>query len=335
MVKKIKWGIMSTAKIAETAFVPAIKLAEHAELVAVASESGKAKDAAERWGIETYYDTYEELLNDPAIDAIYIPLPNSLHKKWLIEAVQAKKHVLVEKPAALTSDDVREMNAAAKENDVIWMEAFMYQFHPQHTQVKRWIDAGKIGQVKLFRGSFSFAMDVNSGNIRLNSELGGGSLFDVGCYCVHASRFIFGEEPVQVFANAHQHPEKDVDLSTTGILTFTNKQAVIDCSFEQAKVNRYEVVGTEGSIEVPFAFRPDTNPNKGLGEVILRNGQDEKVAAETFDANQYTVQIDHFSQSILHETDLSYTPEQTIQNMTVIESLYKSIQSGKPVSIDS
>lgn len=333
MATKIKWGVLSTAKIAETAFVPAIKLANQAELVAVASESGKAAEAAKRWGIETSYDSYKELLQDPSIDAIYIPLPNSLHKKWLIEAVQAKKHVLVEKPAALTSDEVKEMDAAAKENGVVWMEAFMYQFHPQHSQVKKWISDGKIGQTKLFRGSFSFSMDVNSGNIRLNSELGGGSLFDVGCYCVHASRFIFEEEPVKVFGHANFHPEKNIDLSSTGILTFENKQAVVDCSFEQAKVNRYEVVGTDGSIEVPHAFRPDGNPNNGLGEVILKNAKGDTVATETFDANQYTVQIDHFSQSILDKTKPSYTPENTILNMKVIESLYKSMEDGKSVSL--
>ncbi|RKL67963.1 oxidoreductase [Salipaludibacillus neizhouensis] len=333
MANKIKWGILSSAKIAETAFVPAIKLAKQAELKAVASESGKAADTAKRWGIDTSYDSYKELLQDPTIDAIYIPLPNSLHKKWLIEAVQAKKHVLVEKPAALTSDEVKEMNAAAKENGVVWMEAFMYQFHPQHSQVKKWLGEGEIGEVKLFRGSFSFSMDVNSGNIRLNSELGGGSLFDVGCYCVHASRFIFEEEPVQVFGHANHHPEKKVDLSTTGILTFENKQAVIDCSFEQANVNRYEVVGTKGSIEVPYAFRPDGNPNNGLGEVILKDSAGKTVAVETFDANQYTVQIDHFSQAILDNKQPSYTPEQTILNMTVIESLYQSIDEGKPVSL--
>ncbi|MCS0542599.1 Gfo/Idh/MocA family oxidoreductase, partial [Aeromonas veronii] len=185
---KVRFGVLSTAKIARNTLIPAMERAHYAEVVAVASESGKAKDFAAELGIPKHYESYTDLLNDPEIDAVYIPLPNQLHKQWAIEAAKHGKHVLCEKPAALTSQDVEEMAAAFKENNVIFMEAFMYQFHPQHNRVKEIIAAGEIGDVKLIRSTFSFLHDLNSGSIKMQKDLGGGVLYDVGCYCIHASR---------------------------------------------------------------------------------------------------------------------------------------------------
>ncbi|WP_416149832.1 Gfo/Idh/MocA family protein [Salipaludibacillus sp. HK11] len=324
MSEKIRWGVLSSAKIAKTAIVPAIHEAESAELVAVASESGKAEATAAEWGAKSHYDSYEALLQDPEVDAVYIPLPNALHKKWVIEAAKYKKHVLVEKPAGVTSDEVLEMGGAAKQNSVIWMEAFMYQFHPQHQYVKKLMQDGSIGDVKRIRAHFSYPMDLSSDNIRLKGDLGGGSLYDVGCYCVHASRFLLEEEPLKVFSTARKLDETNVDLSTSGILTFANADAVFDCSFQESGTNRYEVIGTKGRIEVPYAFRPDSNPNGGKGEVILKNAGGEALDHQSFEANQFTVQVQHFSQCVINNVDPMYSADSTYNNMKVIEALYQS-----------
>ncbi|WP_280768089.1 Gfo/Idh/MocA family protein [Salipaludibacillus daqingensis] len=324
MTNVVRWGILSSANIAKKSMVPAIHDADNAELVAVASKSGKAKQTAEEWGAKKSYDTYEDLLNDPEIDAVYIPLPNSLHKTWVIEAAKHKKHVLVEKPAGITSEEVLEMGGAARQNSVIWMEGFMYQFHPQHQYVKKLISEGSIGDIKKIRSSFSFPLDLTSDNIRLRQNLGGGSLYDVGCYCVHVSRFILEEEPLKVFSSARKLNDSSVDISASAILTFANADAIIDCSFEEANVNRYEVVGTKGTIEVPYAFRPDKNPNGGKGEVTLKNSIGDILDHQEFDANQFTIQIQHFSQCVLNGVEPTYTAESTYNNMKVIEAMYQS-----------
>lgn len=324
MSNTVKWGILSTANIAKGSMVPAIHAAENAELLAVASESGKAEEAAAEWGAEKHYNTYEELLQDSDIDAVYIPLPNALHKKWMMKAAGFKKHVLVEKPAAVTADDVLEMDNAAKENSVLWMEGFMYQFHPQHAFVKQLMNEGAVGTVKKIRASFSFPLALDSDNIRLNHELAGGSLFDVGCYCVNVSRLLLEEEPLKVISSSRRLQESGVDISTTGILTFNKADALIDCSFDEANCNRYEVIGTKGSIEVPYAFRPDKNPNDGKGEVIVKDANGSVSDHQAFAADQFTEQVRHFSDSIISGTEPVYSPESTYNNMKVIEALYKS-----------
>lgn len=323
-MKQIRWGILSSAAIAKTQMVPAIHEAENAVLQAVASASGKAQSTAAEWGAATAHDSYEALLNDPAVDAVYIPLPNNLHKDWVIKAMHHGKHVLVEKPAALNSEEIRDIREAGKETGMTWMEGFMYQFHPQHAYVKELINEGAIGNVKRIRSSFSFSMDLESDNIRLDAALGGGSLYDVGCYCVHACRFILDQEPKKVISTGRRLNSDGVDISTTGLLTFDDVDGVIDCSFDEAALNRYEVVGTEGRIEVPFAFRPDQNPNGGLGEVILKDKNGTVKAEKTFPGNQFAAQITHFSQSLIDGSNPVYTPESTYNNMKVIEALYTS-----------
>lgn len=328
----IKWGILSTAKIARNAFVPAIKEAKNAELYAVASESGKAEAAAKEWGAEKHYDSYRALLEDPQVDAVYIPLPNSLHVTWAKEAARYGKHVLVEKPAALNSQEAQEMVAECNKHEVKFMEAFMYQYHPQHARVKEIIDSGEIGDVKLIRSSFTFPLPTGQKSIKLESELGGGSLYDVGCYCVHSSSLLLGEQPKEVYLTGLIDPEFNVDMTACGILQFENARAVFDSSFEQPNTNRYEVVGTKGTIKVPHAFRPDRNPDGGKGIVIVEK-VDGELREEFFVASQYTMQLEHFSEAILENKEPMYTGEKTIQNMKVIEGLYESLRSQKVVTI--
>ncbi|SDZ11502.1 Predicted dehydrogenase [Evansella caseinilytica] len=333
MSKKVRWGILSSAGIAAKAIVPAIKESRNAELTAVASESGKAKRTAEEWGAPKYYDSYRALLSDEAIDAVYIPLPNSLHKKWVIEAANSKKHVLVEKPAGVTAQEVKEMMAACEANKVIFMEAFMYQFHPQHARVKEIIGSGEIGDIRLIRSSFSFPLDLSGNNIRLNSDLGGGSLFDVGCYCVHASRFLLAREPEEVYLNGVVHPVFQIDITAAGVMKFGEVTALIDSSFDQPTVDRYEVTGTKGSIEVPYAFRPDKNPDNGDGVICIKDEGNQIVREERFHHNQYTIQMEHFSECVLTGETPSYTGELAYQNLRAIEALYTSLREKRPVTL--
>ncbi|MEH7383256.1 Gfo/Idh/MocA family oxidoreductase [Bacillus sp. JJ1533] len=321
---KVRFGVLSTAKIARNTLIPAMERAHNAEVVAVASESGKAKDFADELGIPKYYDSYTDLLKDPEIDAVYIPLPNQLHKQWAIEAAKHGKHVLCEKPAALVSQDVEEMAAAFKENNVIFMEAFMYQFHPQHNRVKEIIAAGEIGDVKLIRSTFSFSVDFQSGNIRLRKDLGGGVLYDVGCYCIHASRLITGEEPIEVKAAANLHPTHDVDVTAAGTLKFESGViANFDVSFEQAFKASYEVVGTKGSILAKHAFRPDNEGGNGMLVVNAETGQREEIAQ----GDQYKLQVEHFAESVLSNQQPMYSVEETIKNMRVIEQALASVRN--------
>lgn len=323
-MKQIRWGILSSAKIAENAMVPAIKEANNAMLQAVASSSGKAAATAEKWGALSAHDSYEALLNDPAVDAVYIPLPNKMHKEWVIKSMRAGKHVLVEKPAAINSEEIEEIIKVEQETGMIWMEGFMYQFHPQHAYVKDRMAAGEIGTIKRIRASFSFTLDLSSQNIRLDSSLGGGSLYDIGCYCVHASRFLLDQEPRRVYSEGRRLEAGGVDISSSAILSFDNVDSIIDCSFDEPPLNRYEVIGTKGRIEVPFAFRPDQNPDKGQGEVIIKDQNGAVKSHEYFDGNQFTKQIEHFSQCVLEDLPLWFTPENTLNNMSVIETMYKS-----------
>src|SRR5690625_3641095 len=210
----VRWGIIGNARIAREELIPAIKEANNAELTAIASRSpAAAKDAAETYGFRKFHDSYDALLRDPDVDAVYIPLPNGLHAEWTVKAARAGKHVLCEKPAALTSVEAQRMVEACRVNGVVFMEAFMYQFHPQHQRVRAIVASGEIGQVRLMHSRFAFQLG-DPGNVRFDKKLGGGALYDVGCYCIHSSRHILGVEPSGVYAQAHADPDSGVDLTT-------------------------------------------------------------------------------------------------------------------------
>ncbi|GAE27826.1 oxidoreductase [Halalkalibacter wakoensis JCM 9140] len=333
MSEKIKWGIVGTAGIAKNAIVPAILRANNAEVVAVASRGNKQKadEFADLFQIEKTYESYDDLLNDKEIQAVYIPLPNNLHAEWVKKAARKGKHVLCEKPAALTEEETKSMVDVCNQEKVVFMEAFMYQFHPQHDRVKEIIRSGEIGDVSLMRSSFSFFLDVESENIRLDAQLGGGSLYDIGCYCIHASRFILEKEPNQVFAASNHRLPSGVDLTTTGILTFNDGvTASFSCSFQQPFENGYEVVGTNGKIKVPFAFRPDVEGGKG--EIVITN-KDGESRTEVVNGDQYALQIEHFSHCILTNEKPSYDGTKSIENMKVLEGCLVSLQNNKIVQL--
>ncbi|SDM22022.1 Gfo/Idh/MocA family protein [Sediminibacillus halophilus] len=330
-MKKVNWGILSTASIGKKQLIPAIERSFNAEAAAIASRGDKARQAAAELGIKKAYTSYEQLLEDPDIDAVYIPLPNSLHKQWVVEAAKHGKHVLCEKPASLNEAELQEMLAACHEHGVKFMEAFMYQFHPQHEKVRDLIRQGEIGEVSMLRASFSFLLQDDPENIRLSNELGGGSIYDVGCYCLHSIREILQEEPIQVYAHA-KHNAAHVDTTVAGTLSFASGvEAVFDCSFDQLPVNRYEVVGSTGKIEVQNAYRPDKNPD-GAGLLRITNSDGETVEMR-IEGDQYKLQVEHFSEAVLQDKPLLYTEEKMLNNIRTIDACYKSITTGEAVRL--
>ncbi|WP_246943839.1 Gfo/Idh/MocA family protein [Bacillus pinisoli] len=329
----INWGILSTANIAQKAVIPALQHAANANVYGIGSSNEKVQEVAQKFDIPNVYGSYEELLDDPNIQAVYIPLPNTLHKEWVLKAASKGKHVLCEKPAALTSEDVQEMVGACEQHGVLFMEAFMYQFQPQHARVKEIIASGEIGDVKHFSSTFTFKLNLeDSQNIRLNAELGGGSVWDVGCYCIHAARNILGQEPTAVYVDATIHDQYQVDTSATGILTFNNGvTASIYSGFEQPMNDTYVVEGTKGRIAVPMAFRPDRRED-GLGEIMVTTEKGE-IRNETFSGNQYVLMVEHFSDAILNGGKPSYTGQQTYNNIKTIEACYESMRTGQQVKL--
>ncbi|UFJ40282.1 Gfo/Idh/MocA family oxidoreductase [Brevibacillus humidisoli] len=324
----IRWGILSTAHIAHTALIPAIRRSRNAQVTAIASGSGKAAAVAARLGIPKSYENYEEMLRDPEVDAVYIPLPNHLHKEWVIEAAKSGKHILCEKPAALTAAETEEMVSFCRQQKVTFMEAFMYQFHPQHQRVREIIASGEIGEVKLMRASFSFYLDQPQGNIRMDAAKGGGSIYDIGCYCIHSIRHVLQSEPVSIQVHGQIDPQYQVDTSAFATLTLENgMNAMFDCSFEMTFRNMYEIVGTKGRITVPRAYRPDLHG----GEGVVAVEKDGERREEYISDDQYKMEVEHLSQSIVEGRDPIYPGESSIRNMRVIDACYESLRNGTVV----
>jgi D-xylose 1-dehydrogenase (NADP+, D-xylono-1,5-lactone-forming) len=329
-MKKVRWGILSTASIAQQALIPAFERANNAVVTGIASSSGKAEEVAAQFNIAKTYSSYEAMLQDPEIDAVYIPLPNHLHKKWTLEAAKHGKHILCEKPASLTAEETKEMVEFCTESNVKFMEAFMYQFHPQHERVREIIKSGEIGEVKFMRASFSFFLAQPEGNVRMDSEKGGGSLYDVGCYGIHSIRSILGTEPVEVHVHANVDSDYQVDISAFGHMKMENGvHAHFDCSFDMVFREEYEVIGTQGQIKVPRAFRPDNYGGEGL-VIVQKEGvtREEKIVADI-----YREEVEHISQVILEDGEPAYTGENAIQNMRVIEACYQSIKTGNIIKL--
>ncbi|MDS9472492.1 Gfo/Idh/MocA family protein [Sporosarcina pasteurii] len=334
-MKKVNWGVLSTAGIAQKQLLPAFMRAENAVVTAIATGSDveKAQEIANKFEIEHVYDSYEKLLDDPTIDAVYIPLPNHLHKQWVIKAAKKGKHILCEKPAAIAREEVLEMKAACEENNVLFMEAFMYYFHPQHARVKEIIDRGEIGEVTFMQAGFSFYMpeERRGNNIRMSQEKGGGSIYDIGSYAIHTIRNILRAEPESVHVHAVMDPDYGIDTDAVGYLNFPNGiRASFDSSFNLAMRHEYKVHGTKGSITVPRAFRPD---NYG-GEGLIQIEKGDVTTTEIVRGDQYCLQVEHLSQAILDgEKTVHHTFENTLDNMAVIDACYASIASGKSEKI--
>lgn len=329
MAKKIRWGVLSTSHFALTKAIPAMQKGEWSEISAIASRDiGKAEGAAREHGIPRAYGTYEALLADPAIDAIYNPLPNHMHVPWSVKAAEAGKHVLCEKPLSLNVAEARQLIVARDRTGVKIGEAFMVRTHPQWLRTRDWIASGRIGELRSICGMFSY-FNRDPGNIRNIPEVGGGALFDIGCYPITTSRFIFGQEPLRVIAMAEHDPVMKTDRLTSAILDFPSGQAVFTCSTQLVPYQRMHFCGTKGRIEIEIPFNA---PNDRPCRVFIDEGGifGERIHVETFPTcDQYTIQGDLFSRAILENGDVPVPLEDAIKNTAVIEAISRSIESTR------
>lgn len=320
----VRWGVLSTANIGRAAVIPAIQQSGNGDVVAVASRDLQtAADFAQALNIPQAYGDYQALLEDDAIDAVYIPLPNSLHREWVIKAAAAGKHILCEKPLALTAAECAEMAVAARQHGVKLMEAFMYRFHPRTERVLTMVQSGALGDVHQIHAAFTFRL-THRENIRFRPELGGGALMDVGCYCVNVARTLAGREPVSVQARAHWG-ETGVDDRLAGTLQFADGLiAQFDCALTMARRESYLVAGTERFLEVPNAFLPGTADV----EIIERDGRGQPVIHTVDGADEYQLMVEHFADCVLHDRPLRYDVAEAAANMRTIEALYRSARAG-------
>jgi predicted dehydrogenase len=324
MPKKVKWGVLSTAKIGTVKVIPAMQQSEWSEVTAIASRSlEKAKQAASSLGIPKAYGSYEELLSDPEIEAIYNPLPNHLHVPWSIRAAEAGKHVLCEKPISLTVAECRELIAARDQTGVKIEEAFMVRSHPQWIRARALAKSGEIGDLRAMLTAFSYN-NRDPQNIRNIPEYGGGALMDIGCYPIQFSRFIFGPEPTRVLGLLERDPEMGTDRLTSAILEFPTGQSVFTCSTQMVPYQRTQILGTLGRIEIEI---PVNAPPDRAQRIFVDVGE---IRTEEFPiCNQYTLQGDEFSRAIREGGEVPTPLEDALRNMAVIEALFRSAQSGK------
>jgi predicted dehydrogenase len=328
MNKKVEWGVLGVARIAVNKVIPAMQRGEWSHLLAIASRDlTKAQQAAERLGIPKAYGSYEELLADPEVEAIYNPLPNHLHVPWSIRAAEAGKHVLCEKPVSLTVEEAVSLLKARDRTGVKIEEAFMIRTHPQWICALDFIRAGRIGPVRSVMGYFSY-YNRDLKNIRNILAYGGGALMDIGCYLVYTSRLIFGEEPARVSALIEADPETGTDVITSGILHFPSGQSVFTCSTQVVPYQRVQIYGTKGRIEIEIPFNaPPDRPCR----IFLDDGADPSGRqAEIVDlqrCDQYTIQGDLFSRSVREGTELPVQLEGSVRNMAVIEAIFRSAKS--------
>jgi len=261
---------------------------------------------------------------DLDVDAVYFPLPNTLHPEWTIRAARAGKHVLCEKPLAIDARQARTMVDACRAAGVLLQEAFMYRFHPQITELRRLVASGAVGVPWLARSAFTFTVGSDD-DIRLNSALGGGGLLDVGCYCVSISRLLLGEPKAMTASGAF---DRGVDVRLAGLLTFAAGTALFDCGLRLPYRQFCEVVGAEGTIMLPRPFQPEEDPAVLL---VRRGGQDERV--EIPGTNQYTLMLDHMGTCILQRQQPQFPPEDAVANLRVLDALQASARSGSPVGL--
>ncbi len=329
-MKKVSWGVIGVAKIATEKVIPAMQRSELCSVDAIASRSPeRAREAAERLGIPRSYGSYEELLADPEIEAVYNPLPNHLHVPWSIRAAEAGKHVLCEKPIALTSEEAQTLVEARDRTGVLITEAFMVRTHPQWLKVRELIQEGRVGQLRAIHCFFSYFL-TDPNNVRNQADIGGGGVMDIGCYPITMSRFIFGEEPRRVIGLVERDPEMKIDRLTSAILDFPSGQATFTCSTQLVFYQRAQFYGTSGRIEIRIPF--NAPPDRPC-EIYVDDGSDlegggvETIALPVCD--QYAIQGDDFSRALREATPPATPLEDAVQNMRVIEAIFRSAESGR------
>src|ERR1700730_12764425 len=328
--RKVKWGVLGAASIAVRKVIPGMQQGEYCDVAAIASRDlAKARAAAASLKIGKSYGSYQELLADPEIEAIYNPLPNHLHVPWSIRAMEAGKHVLCEKPMALNAAEARTLVPVRDRAGLKIGEAFMVRTHPQWLRTKELISKGQIGELRAVVGVFSY-FNRDAKNVRNKPEWGGGGLMDIGCYPITMSRFMFGSEPQRVSGVLERDPEFGTDRLASAILEFNGGQAVFTSSTQMAPYQRMQFLGTKGRIEIEIPF--NAPPNKAT-RIFIDDGSDVAgtgIKVETIPAcDQYTIQGDVFSKAILEDREVPVPLEDAIANMAVIDAIFRAAESGK------
>lgn len=330
MKRKVQWGVLGVANIAVKKVIPAMQAGHWGEVSAIASRDlTKAAQAATLLNIPKAYGSYEELLADPDIEAIYNPLPNNLHVEWTIKAAEAGKHVLCEKPISMTVAEALPLLDLRERTGKKIEEAFMVRTHPQWLGILEMLQSGRIGAVRSVTGYFSYN-NLDLHNIRNIRETGGGGLMDIGCYLIYFSRLIFGAIPRRVVSLIEEHPETRTDILTSAILDFPSGQSIFTCGTRVTPYQRVQILGTSGRIEVPI---PVNAPPDIPCKVFVDDGSDltgRSIHTIEFEpCDQYTVQGDLFSQAIRENKEPAISLEDSIENMSVIEAIFRSAKSGK------
>ncbi|MDX7953705.1 Gfo/Idh/MocA family oxidoreductase [Lichenihabitans sp. Uapishka_5] len=329
-MRKVQWGVLSTAQIGTNHVIPAMQKGELSHIAAIASRGlDKAQAAAAALGIERAYGSYEDLLADPAIEAVYNPLPNHLHVPWSLKALEAGKHVLCEKPVALTAAEAETLAAAATRTGKVVAEAFMVRHHPQWRIAKEIVDSGRIGAARAIQTVFAYHL-TDPSNIRNQAGIGGGGLYDIGCYAIATARTIFGGEPERVAGLFDIDPMLGTDRMVSGLAAFGDGRTLgFVCGTQLVPCQRVEILGTKGRIEIAIPFNA---PNDLPGRIAVDDGRDltgggrEVITVPL--ADQYTLQGDAVSRAILREAPLAWGLDDAVANMRVIDAFFRAARSG-------
>lgn len=329
-MSKVRWGVLSTSKFARTKVIPAMKHCAHAEVTAIASRDlDDARTVATQMDIAAAYGSYEELLAAPDVDVIYNPLPNHLHVPWSIKALAAGKHVLCEKPIALTADEAQQLlTAAANHPELKVMEGFMYRHHPQWQRTKQLVNEGGIGTLRTIQSFFSY-FNTDAANIRNQAEIGGGGLMDIGCYNISLARFIFDAEPQRVCGLIEFDPQFQTDRLASGLLDFGIGTATFTCSTQLAPYQRVNIFGTAGRVEIEIPFNAPPDQACRIWHQTGATTQELEFPI----CDQYTLQGDLFSQAILNDTPVPTPLGDAVANMRVIEAVFASSRTGGWVTV--
>jgi predicted dehydrogenase len=326
-MKKVKWGVLGAASIAVRKVIPGMQKGAHSEITAIASrDKRRAQEAARKLGIEKAYGSYEELLRDGEVEAVYNPLPNHLHVPWSVKAAEAGKHVLCEKPISLTVAEANGLLEVRDRTGVKIGEAFMVKTHPQWLRTQEIIRSGGIGRLQAIAAVFSY-FNRDPANVRHKVEWGGGGLLDIGCYPITMSRFIFGEEPTRVAGMLERDPDFGTDRLASAIMEFPSGQSIFTCSTQAAYFQRMQFLGTSGRVEIEI---PWNAPNDRPCRIFIGDLMGGAPKVEEFPVvDQYTIQGDEFSRAIRGERDVPVPLEDAIKNMAVIEAIFKAADSAR------
>jgi len=329
-MEPVRFGVIGTARIAMEKVIPAMQKSANCRIVAIASrELARAEAAAKTLGIAKAYETYEALLQDPDIEAVYNPLPNHLHVPLSIAAAEAGKHVLCEKPIALSAEEAKLLLQARDRTGKLIQEAFMVRCHPQWLRARELVRSGAIGTLRVVQGSFSY-MNRDPDNVRNQADIGGGGVYDIGCYPIVVSRFLFEAEPIKVASEVEHDPHFATDRLTSALLQFPTGQALFFCSTQLVPYQRVQILGTEGRIEIEIPFNaPPDRPCR----IFVDDGSelgDRSAREETFAVvNQYTLQGDLFADAVRNGRALPFPLEDSVKNMQVLDAVFRAGRSGR------